>query len=210
MIYRDGKKIFTKNLIPGKSVYNEPLIQKNDNELRRWIPQRSKLAAAIVNGLDDNYIKKGDKVLYLGASTGTTLSHISDIVGKEGIVYGIEFAERVIGKLIKLAKERKNIVPLLADARKMNYGWVETTDVVYTDIADPQETEITIRNADRFMKKDGFVLIAVKSQSIDVTKSPKQVYEEEAQKLKKAGYQLLEQIKLDPYEKKHAMLVAKK
>ena len=50
-------------------------------EYRVWNPFRSKLAAAILGGVDKIHIKPGSKVLYLGAASGTTVSHVADIVG---------------------------------------------------------------------------------------------------------------------------------
>ena len=46
-----------------------------------WNPFRSKLAAAILGGVDKIHMKPGSKVLYLGAASGTTVSHVSDLVG---------------------------------------------------------------------------------------------------------------------------------
>ena len=51
-------------------------------EYRVWNAFRSKLAASIVNGISATYMKTGSKVLYLGAASGTTVSHVSDIVGE--------------------------------------------------------------------------------------------------------------------------------
>jgi fibrillarin-like pre-rRNA processing protein len=210
-VYKEGKRLYTKNLVPGRKVYGEKLIKEGKDELREWDPTRSKLGAAILNDLKEMPIKEGSIVLYLGASTGTTPSHVSDIVRNTGFVYGIEFAERVFRNLLDLCKDRKNIAPILADARKTDdYRWVEECDVVFVDIAQPDEVDIAIRNADIFLKKGGTLMIAVKSQSIDVTKKPEQVYEEEENKLKKAGYTVLQTINLEPHEQKHAMIVAKK
>lgn len=164
-----------------------------------------------MNGLKNMEIKPGSKILYLGASTGTTPSHLSDIIGKEGIIYALEFAERVFRSLSELSKKRKNIVPIFADARKSeNYYWVEECDILYCDIAQPDETEIAIHNANEFLKKGGYFYIAIKSQSIDVTKVPKIIYQEEKAKLEKANFQVIELIDLEPHEEKHAMIVAKK
>src|SRR3989338_11407916 len=139
-------------------------------QLREWDPRRSKLGAAISNGLKELPVQPGSIVLYLGASTGTTISHVSDIVGKDGFVYGIEFAERVLRNLLDLAKERKNIAAIKADARKpAEYSWVEECDVLFADIADPQETEIAIRNAGEFLKNGGCMMILIKTHSIYLT-----------------------------------------
>lgn len=205
-VFRDGSKLYTKALVTG-TVYGEKIV----NGYREWVLERSKLAAAIINGLKYLPLNEGSKILYLGASTGTTVSHVSDIIKMDGIVYAIEFAERVFRNLIDLAKQRKNIAPILADARKPEeYAWVEECDVVYCDIAQPDETEIAIRNANEFLAAAGYLFVAIKSQSIDVTKPPQQVYKEESEKLKKDGFSIVQIINLEPYEHKHAMIVAKK
>ena len=129
---------------------------------------------------------------------------------ENGIIYAVEFSERVFRALLDLSVKRKNIVPLLADARKPEtYRWIEEVDVVYVDIAQPEETQIAVRNAKEFLKKDGLLFVAVKSQSIDVTKEPKKVYEEEKRKLESDGFTVLQSINLEPYEQKHAMIVAR-
>ena len=208
-IFKDGKILYTINLTPGTRIYGEKLIKK-DVEFREWAAQRSKLAAAIMKGLKTLPVKHAASVLYLGASTGTTVSHISDIAGKEGAVYAVEFSERVFRNLLDLARQRRNIVPLLADARKPDeYPWIEKCDVLYCDIAQPDQTEIAMRNFDEFVE-EGYLLLVVKSQSIDVVKEPKKVYEEEKKKLEESGFDVLELIDLEPYEEKHAMIVAKK
>lgn len=194
-VFREGKRLFTVDTF-GKE--------------RDWNPEKSKLAAAILNGLKDLTIKPDSIVLYLGASTGTTVSHVSDIVGKKGIIYAIEFSERVFHSLLDLSEKRKNIAPLLADARKPEtYSWIERCDVVYVDIADVQETEISIRNAKVFLKENSLMYIAIKSQSIDVTKQPSRIYKEESEKLRASGFEVMQLIDLEPYEEKHGMVVAK-
>src|SRR3989338_3781633 len=209
-IFKDGNRIYTNNLVPGKSVYNEKLVKEGTMQLREWDPKRSKLGAAIANGMKEMPIKAGSIVLYLGASTGTTVSHVSDIVGAEGFVYGIEFAERVLRNLIELANVRKNIAAMKADARKTNdYKWMEECDVIVADLAQPDQTEISIRNCE-FLKKGGYLLLSVKSQSIDVTKKPKEIYEQEKKKPEAAGLRVVQMIDLEPHEEKHCFIVAVK
>ncbi len=205
-VFAEGKKLYTEALVPG-NVYGE----KSVGNKREWIAERSKLGAAIAKGMKEMPISEGSIVLYLGASTGTTVSHVSDLIKINGIVYAVEFAERVFRNLSDLAKQRKNIAPILADVRKPEgYSWVEECDAVFCDVSQPDETAIAIRNANEFLKEGGFLLIAIKSQSIDVTKAPQQVYKEEAEKLKKAGFMVLQLIDLEPYEQKHALILAKK
>ncbi|MCD6557552.1 MAG: fibrillarin-like rRNA/tRNA 2'-O-methyltransferase [Candidatus Aenigmarchaeota archaeon] len=210
-IFRSEKKLYTKNLVPGARVYGEKLVNLAGTEYREWDPRRSKLAAAILNGLKNVPIKSGSLILYLGISAGTTASHISDIIGKDGLIYGIEISERMMRELMPVAEKRSNIVPILSDARKPEeYFWIEKVDLIYVDVADPQEMEIFIRNAEKFLKSGGFGMIAIKSQSIDVTKSPEVVYKQETTKLKRAGFTILEQIELSPYQGGHAFVLVEK
>ncbi len=190
---------------------NRRLYTKYENSYREWDPYRSKLAAAIINGLKIMPIKQGSKILYLGVSTGTTCSHISDIIGNKGIIYGVEFSERVFYQFLELAEKRKNIVPILADARKYEeYYWVEMVDIVYCDLAQPDEIEIAIRNSNIFLKKNGYLMIAIKARSIDVTKEPEEIFEESIEKLKNSGFEIKEVIILEPYEEGHAMVISQK
>lgn len=206
----DGK-LATINLTPGQKVYGEELIKEKSIEYRVWDFWRSKPAAAIKNGLKEFPLKGGMKVLYLGVASGTTASHFSDIIGKEGIIYGVDIAERVLRDLISHAEKRGNIIPILADTRKPEeYENVvmEKVDCLYEDVASPDQIQILIRNAQNFLKPDGFAMVAIKSQSIDVTKDPKQIYKESLEELKK-HFEILDKVELDPYEKAHLFVVMK-
>jgi rRNA 2'-O-methyltransferase fibrillarin len=140
--------LVTKSLTPGESVYNEKRIacpNKTEGvEYRVWNPYRSKIAAAVVGGVSDIYIRPGCKVLYLGAASGTTVSHVSDIVGPEGVVYAVEFSHRSGRDLVNMAKKRTNIMPIIADARKpLDYRMiVGMVDVVFADVAQPNQASI--------------------------------------------------------------------
>ena len=205
------QKISTENFVPGNQVYKEKLIIKKGIEYRLWDPFRSKLAASIMNGLENFPFKNKTKVLYLGASTGTTVSHVSDIVGPSGLVFAVEHASRVARDFLdRVATHRSNIMPILQDARKPKeyFSVFGKVDVVYVDIAQPDQTKIAIDNCDMFLKKDGFFFLVIKTRSIDVTKAPKIIVEEEIKKLKKK-FEILESIDLHPYDKDHAMVIAK-
>jgi len=210
-IFLINKKLATVNLTPGQKVYGEELIKIDGIEYRIWDCWRSKPAAAIMKGLKIFPLKRGMTVLYLGIASGTTSSHFSDIIGKEGIIYGIEISERVLRELVAHAEKRQNIIPILADARKPEEYQdtvIEKVDLVYEDIADPDQIKILIRNCEKFLKRDGYAVIAIKSQSIDVTKPPKEIYEECMKELKKY-FDVLDKVELDPYEKFHLFVVMK-
>ena len=205
------KKLATENLVVGRQVYKEKLILKKGIEYRLWEPFRSKLAAAIMNDLDVFPFKNKSRVLYLGVSTGTTISHISDIVGPSGIIFGVEHASRVAREFLdRVATHRKNIIPILQDARKPKeyFSVFGKVDVVYVDIAQPDQTEIAIANCKLYLKKNGFLFLVIKTRSIDVTKPPKQIIEEEISKIKEK-FEILQTIDLQPYDKDHAIVIAR-
>jgi fibrillarin-like pre-rRNA processing protein len=203
-------RLATENTVKGYRPFDEELIKLKNKEFRIWNPRRSKLAAAIMKNIKSVPISEGTKILYLGAAHGMTPSYISNIIKENGIIYAVEFSERCFNELIPLSNKYKNIVPILADARKPEtYYWIEKVDVVYVDVAQPDETNITIRNCKEFLKPNGYVMVAIKSRSIDVTKSPKVIYKEEIQKLRKAGFEIIDWKTLDPLEKAHAFIVAR-
>ena len=163
-------------------------IQDGEAEYRVWNPRRSKLSAALLNGLSGMKLEEDSKVLYLGASTGTTVSHISDIL-TDGLIYAVEFSPVSMKKLARLAEKRSNILPILADATK---------------------PELFMKNMDLFLKEDGQGLITIKARSIDVVQKPKKIFKDESAKIKQQGYSILEKIKLEPYEKDHMAFLVEK
>ncbi|MDR2623752.1 MAG: fibrillarin-like rRNA/tRNA 2'-O-methyltransferase [Methanobrevibacter sp.] len=218
-IYIKEGQIATKNLSPGLKVYGEELITENmvindeevEVEYRLWNPYRSKLAGALLNGMSKLNIKNDYKVLYLGASTGTTVSHISDIV-YNGLIYAVEFSPVTMRKLTRLADNRPNIAPILSNANKpKNYlNLVEKVDFLYCDVAQPNQSELFMDNVNLFLKEEAKGLITIKARSIDVSKNPKKVFKEEEKKLVSEGFRILERIKLEPYEKDHLGLLVEK
>jgi fibrillarin-like pre-rRNA processing protein len=214
-VLEDGaQRLATRNLVPGKTVYGERLIRFKRVEYRVWDAFRSKLAAAIIKGVQTVPIAPGYQVLYLGAASGTTPSHVSDIVGEKGHVYCVEFASRSIRELVNnVAAYRLNMSPFLEDARfpeKYAMFIPGKVDCIYCDIAQPEQAKILADNADVFLKEAGWAMLAVKAQSIDVTKDPLAVYKQEAKVLKKRGFGVEEIVRLEPYDKAHAMTVAQR
>ena len=204
------KKLATQNLVPGNQVYNEKLIQHKGSEYRIWNPFRSKLAAAIMNDLKNFPFNQKSDVLYLGVSTGTTISHISDIVNQGGTIFGIEHASRVARDFLdRVASHRKNIVPIIQDARKPEefFSVYKKVDVVYVDIAQPDQTDIAIENCRLYLKSGGYIFLVIKTRSIDVVKDPRSVIKEEIKKLETL-FEIKQTIDLHPYDKDHAMVIA--
>ena len=207
----DGeKKLATENLVPKNQVYNEKLVKIKGIEYRIWNPFRSKLAATIMNGLRDFPFMQKSSVLYLGVSTGTTISHISDIVGQNGIIFGIEHTSRVARDFLdRVASHRKNIIPIIQDARKPQeyFSVFKKVDVAYVDIAQPDQTDIAIANCKMYLKSNGYLFLVIKTRSIDVTKDPKKVISNEIKKLESL-FEIKQIINLQPYDKDHAIVIA--
>jgi len=208
-VYHIGKKLATLNLVPGFRSANEKLIKIGGREFRIWDPYTSKPAAAIKKGLKIFPLRRNQRILYLGFASGKTASFFSDIIGKNGLIYGVEVSGRILREAFPMIEKRGNIIPILADARKPEEYKdliLEKVDLVYEDIADPDQIKILSLNSREFLVKGGFAMIAIKSQSIDVTKRPKEVYKECIEELEKE-FSILDKVELDPYEKHHLFLV---
>ena len=209
---QDQSSIATKSLVPGKSVYGERLFGQDHDEYRLWSPRRSKLSAAIKLGLSEMPIQPGSKVLYLGAASGTTVSHCSDIVGEEGVIYSVEFSQRTLRDLIQLAAVRRNVVPILDDARHpTRYAPLisGTIEVVYQDVAQPNQASILYENLKTFCSFGAWGMMAIKARSIDSTTSLDEVYSREIAELDKRGLEIIENIDLSPLEKDHRFIVCR-
>lgn len=205
--------LVTKNMDPGNSVYGEKRIAVEENdvkvEYRVWNPFRSKLAAAVVGGVENIHIKPGTKLLYLGAASGTTVSHCSDVVGPTGTVYAVEFSHRPGRELINMAKKRTNVIPIVEDARyPLKYRMlVPMVDVVFADVAQPDQARIVGHNAQYFLKNDGHFVISIKANCIDSTAPAEAVFAKEIKKLQGMNFKPKEYVTLEPYERDHAVVV---
>ncbi|MGE5821270.1 MAG: fibrillarin-like rRNA/tRNA 2'-O-methyltransferase [Nitrososphaerota archaeon] len=207
----NGKEhIATINLLKGVTLYGEKLISRDGNEYRTWDPFRSKLAAAYIKGLHFEFSNVGN-VLYLGASTGTTVSHLSDIVGQSGKIFAVESSTRVARELItNVSSKRTNVIPIIEDARKPRsyFSIYDKMDLVYCDIAQPDQTTIAIDNCKIYLKETKPMLLVIKTRSIDVTMSPKNVVSQEIKKLESNSFEIKQKIDLEPFDKDHAMIYA--
>ncbi len=208
----DKPKLYSKNLIPGSKISNEKLINYKGIEYREWDPYRSKLAALILEKPFTNFLSNKMNCLYLGAASGTTISHLSDIL-REGVIYGVEFAGRIIRQLIQNISNRPNIISIFGDARyPESYANSIFTDidVIYQDVAQPTQAEIAISNGNYYLKDGGLIIIAIKSQSIDSIVKSEKIYEREKNIFENAGYDIVESINIDKYAANHIVLIVQK
>jgi fibrillarin-like pre-rRNA processing protein len=209
LVYTDEEWLYTHNIVPGVKVYTEKLIEEEGVEYRSWNPYKSKLASGIFNGLQTFPFTEKSVVLYLGAASGTTASHVSDICS-QGIVFCVELSPRTGRELIFTCESRKNMIPIIKDAsHPEQYTDVITqVDIIYQDIAQVNQSEILKRNL-IFLKEGGHAFICIKARSIDVTAEPKIVFKKELKYLK-TFLELEERIPLEPYERDHLMIVGRK
>ncbi|MDY6779651.1 MAG: fibrillarin-like rRNA/tRNA 2'-O-methyltransferase [Halobacteria archaeon] len=186
---------------PGEPIGDESLVDGR----RVWSPHDSKLAAALVKGVDVPL--EGSKVLYLGAGAGTTPSYVTDVAR---VVYAVEFAREPARELLEVAEERRNLVPVYEDARKPEEyaGYVEKVDVVDEDVATRGQASVALRNA-RFLDEDGELHLCVKARSEDVTASPDEIYDDVASELD-GEFDVDGVTELQPFYDDHAVVTAKK
>ena len=208
----DNLKLYTKNLVPGNIVYGEKLVHFRDIEYREWDPFRSKLAALLLKNPTLDVFSKDINCLYLGASSGTTISHLSDIV-TDGVIYGVEFATRSMRQLVQNTTIRNNIIPILGDANFPEHyakSIFSNVDLVFQDVAQPNQSRIAITNCKYYLKSGGILILAIKSQSIDSIASIEKVFSGEKQLLEEAGYEIVETINIQKYADKHIAFIARK
>lgn len=205
-VFTERGNLYTRSLCPGRRIYGERIVTFEGHEYREWSPRRSKLSAYLTNGGRTLPFKEDSHVLYLGASSGTTASHIADVCN-EGSLICVEISARMFRDLVPVCETRTNMMPILGDAtRPDDYGFVsDRIDVVYQDVAQKHQAKIIADNVDAVGAKFG--MVAIKSRSEDVTASPERIFRESEEILKSRGYKILDSLTLDPYEKDHAMIV---
>lgn len=215
-LYEENKKrrtIYTKNLVPGTTVYDERLVKEKGAEFREWNPRKSKLGAYIMQkNVNDIFIRPNASILYLGVASGTTASHISDIIGYGGMIYGVDPAFRVMIDLMFVAEKRKNIAPLMTDAaHPEEYETLipKQVDFIFQDVAQRNQAEIFIKNIEKYLKKGGFGMISVKAKSVNIAERPKTIFKNIRAKLEEK-YTIVDYRSLEPFEKDHVMIVIKK
>ena len=203
-VYTDGRHFYTPSKFK-ESVYGEKIVEQKGKVYRRWEPIRSKLSAAMHLHLE-NFHFKNSRILYLGAATGTTVSHLSDI---GDIIWAVEISPLSLNKLVHLAEKRDNIVPVLEDARYPDkYSiFVEKPEVLYQDISQRDQVDIFIKNMEYFSPSYGYLML--KTRTIDVRKKPKEILREKAKEIGDF-YSIEEIINISKYQKDHYAIVVRR
>jgi fibrillarin-like pre-rRNA processing protein len=196
--FGDTERLATR----GETVYGE----QTDDGWRAWNPHRSKVGAMLETGMDTGF-EGGEGVLYLGAASGTTVSHVADFAGP---TYAVEFAPRPARDLLEAATPRSNLFPLLKDAREPEtYAHVvEPVDVIVQDVATRGQARVAALNA-QVLEQGGLLVAAVKARSEDVTRDPEAVFTDVREELTES-YEIEETTRLEPYHDDHFAVVARK
>ena len=208
---KNKKKLATLNNASINEVYNEKLIKINGKQYNLWNPYTSKLAAAIVNGMEIFPILKKTKVLYLNGTIEKTLSHISDIIGVNGKIFILrDINENSKNFLENVMNDRTNVFTITrdnGDPAKFS-SKTEMVNVVYVDITQHNETEVAIQNCKRYLTDGGFLMLVVPTKKIDFVNNPNGQNLEEIQKLQ-SSFEIIQQINLTDFFKEHSMIIAK-
>ena len=207
-IFRQNNKIYTK-AASTKQVYGETFIEQEGTKYRNWQPSRSKVGAGVMKDFELGLEQDFD-VLYLGAASGTTVSHFSDIL-EDGFVFAVEYSDTTARDLVEVAEQRENIAPILDNARQPeNYAeMVPEVDLVFQDISQSDQAEIFIRNCEKFLKDNGVGLLSVKARSISTSRDKNEIFDEVREKIQEE-FEVVTETELDPYEKEHLLMRIKK
>jgi fibrillarin-like pre-rRNA processing protein len=193
-------------------VYGEAVREEGGGERwRRFDPRRSKTAAALqAGGLgpDLEAVLATPPLLYLGAASGTSLSHLADIVAPEP-AFGVEVAARSFADLLDNLRSWPNVFPVHADARRPEaYApLVGRAGSIVQDVAAPDQVDILTANAAAFLEAGAPALFFLKARSIDSAAEPLEVFEGARSQLAEAGFAVREQRSLEPFDQDHRAFV---
>jgi len=167
---REGRvELWTQTVGAPPPVYGERWVEAAGTTLRAFEPGRSKLAAALGRGWVGPLPLPRERWLYLGAASGTTVSHVADLLGPTGRVYAVERSVRPFARLLRVAERWPNLLPILGDAREPEAyaDRVPLVDGIYADVAQPDQVALVRANASLFLRDvGGAVVLALKTSSM--------------------------------------------
>jgi len=204
----DRVELWTEPVGELPAVYGERWTEFDGHPLRTFEPARSKLAAGIHGGWSGPLPRAGERWLYLGAASGTTASHVADLVGPGGDVFAVERSLRPFARLDRLAARWRNLGPVLGDARTPDAyaDLVPPVDGIYADIAQPDQVAIVRRNVELLARAAGAaVLIALKTPSMGRERTAPR-HRERAEVELAEFVDLAPAVRLDPFQRAHYLV----
>tara|TARA_B100000929_G_scaffold168927_1_gene133775 strand:- start:145 stop:819 length:675 start_codon:yes stop_codon:yes gene_type:complete len=208
---RNEKKLATLSNVSTNQDYEENLVEMNGKQYSIWNPYTSKLAAAIINGMEIFPILKKTKILYVDSATEKTVKHISNIVGINGKIFLVRYIMKNSKNFSEqFVKNRSNIFTIIPDKTNTARltGMTETVDVIYIDIAEHNQTESIIQNCKNHLKIGGFLMLIVPTKNIDFANNPSKKNQEERKKLQ-TSFDIIQEINLTDFFKEYSMVIAK-
>ena len=221
-VMRQGRGLWSRNAVKGKQVREERLRRDGKIEWRSWNPKSSKLGAAIIRTSGDasNLLPSpGSHVLYIGAGHGTTISHLHDHVCGAGNHHGgsivaVDLSSRCMRDLVSLAEKRPGLIPVLADARKLDdYSVFIPNRVpwILQDVSQAGQVELMLKVCDRFLDSNGIALLSLKAASERwISGGDEARFSDAESKILDSEMILVERIDLRGLEDQHVMFVLQK
>jgi fibrillarin-like rRNA methylase len=207
-VWDDRTERWTETVGERPAVYGERWASVDGRRLRSFDPARSKLAAALAKGWTGALPAPGETWLYLGAASGTTASHVADLVGPNGAVFAVEKSPRPFARLVDVAARWPNLLPILDDAREPDRyaDLVPEVDGIYADVAQPDQVGLLLRNAERFLTPgSGAFLLALKIPSLGRERAPTTHLHDAERRLGEI-FLTDEPIRLEPFHRGHYLL----
>ena len=205
---QDRLELWTETVGALPAVYGERWTTVGERKYRSFEPARSKLAAALSRGWTGPLPLAGERWLYLGAASGTTASHVADLVGPAGRLYAVERSVRPFSRLLQVAERWPNLLPILGDARAPEaYGEiVPIVDGIYADVAQPDQVDLVVANARLFGKdRGGAIVIALKTSSMGRGASATE-HLRAAEEALPRELTLAPSVRLDPFYRSHYLV----
>ena len=220
------EQLATKNMVKGTKTRKEKIVIVNNEEFLEWNPYKSKLAAAIRNGLQILPIIKNSKVVCINLLEESTILHISNIVGSNGSVFVIDVNKNKKSFLNKLVDTRKNIIPIYDTVDELSFSSSITgkVDALYVDLPESEQIEQIVRNYGSLLKNEGFLMLVAKKDSDAILENDIVGWMAEQRaglnKIReitaklKSQFEIIQEINLginyamEPYHKLHAFILA--
>lgn len=197
-----------EELLATRSSFRQEALEFEGTYYRPWSPVTSKLSSMLIKGMKIP-LSKQSRILYLGAASGTTVTHVSDIAS-EGVVFAVEFAPRPARDLLTAIEPRTNIIPIIADARypEKYPPFIDSVDFLYQDVAQPDQASIAVANAEKYLRKGGHVVVAIKARSISISEDTETIFRREIDTLSRK-FEVLQTISLEPLHKDHLAVLCR-
>ena len=218
----EGRSVWTRNAVRGSSVRGERRKKDGRIEWRKWDAYRSKVAAAMLRtqGNPEELLPRtGSICLYLGASSGGTVSHIHDIVcgsgnHHSGKVVAVEISPRMARDLVSVSSKRAGLFPVLGDARNFsNFSpfLPGKVDWIHQDLSMTDQAENFVKTSEFFLRSGGIGLLSLKAASERASDGDDDSRFDKAHKIiSTSKLKLIERIDLSGLEDQHVVFYCRR